>query len=472
MAPAPLPPDLPALLDALLAPIEDSGDMVGALVLDATSGTQLYARHAHARSLPASTMKLSTTAAALAFLGTDYRFHTKVSLHGKQKGSVFNGDIVVTPSGDPSFGAQRFPETRGVCGQIATALANKGVRHWRGTLRVEGAAPGVLGPGWAWDDSAYDFSAAPGDFVFRENAVRMTVTRAETDRCDPNLAWTFDGFNGGLTAEIREETDYPGLGMECQRPPGAKTAFCTWHHRADLCPMSSSQRLSFDDPVAAFRSCLNRALRDLDVTVHEERGLDSGAEEPLLDVVSPPLSALVRVTNKESLNIYAECLALELAQEVSGTRTYEAVRDAMARDHAARGIAPLDLLQVDGSGLSRYNLATAAALAEILLASLGAPYGPALFDSLPVAGVDGTLQHHELDPGMVGRVRAKTGTLTGQRAFVGLAERPGDEAHPRLVFALMFGNLARPTSSTNETFDELARLLVNAPIRTPLVTAK
>ncbi|EAU66932.1 D-alanyl-D-alanine carboxypeptidase [Stigmatella aurantiaca DW4/3-1] len=121
---------------------------------------------------------------------------------------------------------------------------------------------------------------------------------------------------------------------------------------------------------------------------------------------------------------------------------------------------------VDGSGLSRYNLATAQGLVQVLFTSLKEPYGAALSDSLPIAGVDGTLANRRLSAQTLGRIRAKTGTLSSQKAFAGIAERPGDLEHPRVVFALMLGNMdEQPALSANDVFDRFAEALVNLPLQ-------
>ncbi|NPC76195.1 D-alanyl-D-alanine carboxypeptidase, partial [Corallococcus exiguus] len=187
---------------------------------------------------------------------------------------------------------------------------------------------------------------------------------------------------------------------------------------------------------------------------------------PLVELISPPLSELVRVTNKESLNLYAERLGMRFARERTGQEGYVALRTALVAELARRGVPTKDLRPVDGSGLSRYNLASPRGMARVLLTSLQEPYGAALVDSLPVLGVDGTLAGRKTTQSTAGRIRAKTGTLTGQKCFVGVAERPNDTEHPRVVFALMLGNMDEGTKpNANETFDTFSTALVELPLR-------
>jgi D-alanyl-D-alanine carboxypeptidase/D-alanyl-D-alanine-endopeptidase (penicillin-binding protein 4) len=190
------------------------------------------------------------------------------------------------------------------------------------------------------------------------------------------------------------------------------------------------------------------------------------SSEPLLDFVSPSLAELVKVTNKESLNLYAERLGLRFTRERTGTESYPALRDAMAQELARRGISTRLLRPADGSGLSRYNVATARGLVEVIYTSLKEPYAQALVESLPVAGVDGTLAGSAVNEAIRGRIRAKTGTLSGQKAYVGVAERPQDPEHPRVVFALMLGNIdEQPALTASQVFERFAEAMVSLPVR-------
>jgi D-alanyl-D-alanine carboxypeptidase/D-alanyl-D-alanine-endopeptidase (penicillin-binding protein 4) len=492
--PAPPPPTLTSEADALVEAAEADGTLASVYVVDVATREVLYAHRPQVRLLPASTMKVVSTAAALSALGADFRFRTPVGLEGPApRGGLFEGDVVVASSGDPSLGSWRFPDTATQCEQLADALASQGVREWRGRLRVAGGEPwleGPLGPGWAWDDAAYAYGAAPTAFVFRENVVDLALARPAAPAAPAGAA-----ADPGCTAppEVRLTPPLPAVqvsvvplpgaeraGLSCLRegagPQGQQRVRCVWRSTPEACPQKAALRLSVDAPEALMAACVDEALG--------RRGIarlpgplppappaplpPAGAPPPtpLVELVSPPLAELVRATNKESLNLYAERLGMRFARERAGAEGYAALKVALAAELSRRGVAPRDLRPVDGSGLSRHNLATARGLVQVLLTSLAEPYGEALADSLPVAGVDGTLRSRPLSAEARGRVRAKTGTLSGQRAFVGLAERPRDPAHPRVAFALLFSNVDEaPTLVPNEAFDRFAEALVSLPAR-------
>ncbi|MCK8504018.1 D-alanyl-D-alanine carboxypeptidase/D-alanyl-D-alanine endopeptidase [Myxococcus fulvus] len=470
----PATPTVSSVASSLFATLEDEGALASAFVLDATTGEPLYAHREHVRLLPASTMKVVSTASVLSALGADYRFQTPVTLEGTLTDGLFLGDLVVDSSGDPSLGSWRFSETALACEQVADALQAKGVRQWKGQVRVRGIDDDVpFGPGWAWDDVAYAYSAAPTPFVFRENVVDLALSRPEGADCaqPPHVQLT-PAF-ATLSTVVRVDPNAERANLSCTRQRGAPGVRCVWRSPVNQCPRTANVRLSVDEPQVLFAACVEEALLKrgvprLPFTLEAPAPLRPPVPEPLVTLASPPLSELVKVTNKESLNLYAERLGLRFARERGGAEGYANLRTALAEELTRRGIPARDLRPVDGSGLSRYNLATARGLARVLFTSLREPYGAALVDSLPVAGVDGTLANRPVTPVTAGRIRAKTGTLSGQKCFAGVVERPGDAEHPRVVFALMLGNMDEATAlPANEAFDRFAAALVELPLRAP-----
>lgn len=450
-------------LDQLLEAAEIDGSLTAALVVEASSGRVVYARHPQRRLIPASTVKVLSTAAALRTFGPDWRYRTPVRLEGVQEGELFRGDLVVTASGDPSLGSWRWPETEedSLCNAIAARMAELGIRRLEGRVRIEqdpSMTTPSYGPGWAWDDAAYDFSATPAAFSFRENTVELFVSRRGDSPCGAPLA-EVKPAGGSPSLEVQVETTDAGRSLACR--PEDLSIRCTWSHPSTDCPRRGWMRLASRDPPGLFAGCVDRALRRSGIERTDPSAETDLNGEPieLLAFESPPLSELVKVTNKDSLNLYAERLALLVAHAWTGREDYDALRSTWSTLLALDGIAPSDLRPVDGSGLSRYNLATPRGLVALLSAGLASTHGEVLRESLAIAGEDGTLRKLTLSQAATGRVRAKTGGMSGQRAFVGTLERvDGTTLH----FALMLGNLASPLYEANGIFREFAEILVTA----------
>ena len=131
----------------------------------------------------------------------------------------------------------------------------------------------------------------------------------------------------------------------------------------------------------------------------------------------------VYVTNQESNNRYADALLRRLGGAESAATALESL-----------GINADDFRQVDGSGLSRQNIAKPSVFIETLTAMMAVPERDIFYYSLPVAGYSGTLKNRFHNTSVQGIVRAKTGTLRGVRALSGYMDHP---TQGRLVFSIL-----------------------------------
>jgi D-alanyl-D-alanine carboxypeptidase/D-alanyl-D-alanine-endopeptidase (penicillin-binding protein 4) len=159
----------------------------------------------------------------------------------------------------------------------------------------------------------------------------------------------------------------------------------------------------------AFRDALRKAGIAVDGPVRT--AVAEEWSELLGSVLSPTLGAMVRFMDRESDNFTAEMLLKQLGLTELDRGTSAAGATVVMQTLAAAGVPMTGVRIVDGSGLSRLDRLTANALGGLLKVAWADPVvRPALLSALPVAGVNGTLQHRLLKPPARGRVLAKTGT--------------------------------------------------------------
>jgi D-alanyl-D-alanine carboxypeptidase/D-alanyl-D-alanine-endopeptidase (penicillin-binding protein 4) len=152
---------------------------------------------------------------------------------------------------------------------------------------------------------------------------------------------------------------------------------------------------------------------------------------------SPPLSDLATRLMKNSVNLYAETLLKTIGAR-AGAATFEGGRTAAAAALQPWGVVPAGVVQVDGSGLSRYNYVTPEALVTVLMHVDGNEGMRQPFEaSLPVAGRDGTLAARMKGTAAEGNARAKSGTLANVRSLAGYVISADGEP---LVFAIVANN--------------------------------
>ena len=379
--------------------------------------------------VPASVLKTVTAAAALDHLGTGYRWRTRLTSRAAVAGEVLDGDLVIEPGADPTWGRRRFP---GGADEPLAALAEqvraRGIARVRGDLvvnasrfpgrphpldRAFGDLPyrhGTPAAALAVDEATITVRVAPGTAVGAPAQVEapgdLTVTNLTTTAGhDRNGAGTLDFLPVWGTDALVLRGEYP-LGEPSFTVPVS-----------DPQPAVRAAR--------RLRRALNEAGVEVDggVRVQRSRPAPAAPAPVLAELRSPPLDDLLDAILTNSHNWYADTLALTLGLEAAGSGRFDDGVDVIA-DFAAglrEGPAPGDLLIRDGSGLSAANLVTPAAVVRVLAHAARQPWGPRFLEALAGPG-EGTLAAWPRLP----PVAAKTGTLRHTVALAGVLDPSSD----------------------------------------------
>ncbi len=407
------------------------------LVWDAETGASLYEKDTGRSFIPASNTKLYSSAAALDILGPDFRFETQFATDGEITDGVLNGNLIVIGSGDPVIGG-RFTD-----GDItayfrswADSLKSMGVNSIEGNLIGDDDAfdEQYLGYGWQFDDLPWWYAAELSALSFNDNCIDFYLEGA-TEGMPAVLSWepmmtTYaTARNESITvpADGRIEEDYfrvqgtNDFVLRSKVPEG----------RTEV------ESLAVSNPTAFFVHVLREVLISEGIAVRG-RALDiddlpvkpsSSARSHLFSHFSPTLAEIVVPLNKRSHNLYAEQVFRAIAVNALPTVSEpEAGSAALAIDRARKltygpaGVDTLRLQLVDGSGLARQNLVTSTMTARLLSHMWhhdDAATRDAFLESLPIAGVDGTLSGRMRGSAAKGNARAKTGTLGSVAALSG-----------------------------------------------------
>jgi D-alanyl-D-alanine carboxypeptidase/D-alanyl-D-alanine-endopeptidase (penicillin-binding protein 4) len=442
----PGPPASGTLATRLAAILDTSGvnALWAAKIVSLDTGEVLFERHPRLLVMPASTMKVVTLAVAAERLGWDARFSTRIEATGAVEDGVLRGDLVVAGDGDPTIGERA--DTPRVLDEWAARLAGLGIRRIAGRLvGDDDALPDqALGTGWAWDDLAFGYATPLGALQYHEGAVQLTIAAGPRPGAPATIRVEPASTDLVITGEVSTtDADTPAT-VFTRRRPFTRTLEVTGSvPRADR---DYVRTVSVDNPTRGFllalRAALGRAGIAHDgevVDVDELTAPPAGPRRLLFVHESPPLREIGVRLMKVSQNLIAETLLarIGLDSDVPDVDPLAAARGAYERTLATWGIAPDDVIVADGSGLSRYDYLTAEALVAVLRRMADPRHAAAFEPTLPIMGVDGTLERRQRGTPLQGRIRAKTGSMSNVRALAGYATTPRGE---RLAFAIVANN--------------------------------
>ena len=444
----------------------------GLLVIDAATGETLYEKNADRYFTPASNMKLLTTALALDKLGPDYRFRTTLETHGAIAQGILSGDLILVGRGDPNLSNRKFPfdvkeEFDGppekVLIELTDQIVARGVKEISGDIVGDDSYfPRDRYPhGWEIDDMVWEYGAAISAIVLDDNTATLTLTPGEKagDRVVGVVEPATPDFtlrNEMTTSDKAEKAD-----LTLVREPGSNLVVLS-----GTLPAKSAPRklvLAIQEPAQHAASTLARLLAERGVkfwgTPRANHAPDAAeaSRTVLAEHVSLPLGDTLKLVNKISQNLHTEILLRTAARQQGRWAKPDDLLKFPEEFYARAGIAPGDVVQEDGSGMSRHDLVTPRALVALLLYAQKQSWFPVYFSSLPVAGIDGTLSDRMKRAGMMGRIHAKTGSIAHVQTLSGFADTPGGR---RLIFSFLSNNESVQDHQVHDALDELCMAMV------------
>src|SRR6267154_2636025 len=368
--------------EALLGTPPTSKGEWGILIVDAESGETLYEQNADKYFVPASNMKLFTTALALAKLGPEYRFRTTLETRGPiSSDGVLNGDLALVGRGDPNLSNRKFPyelkeefdgPQQKTLVELADTLAAKGVKEISGdVIGDDSYFPRERYPnGWEIDDMVWEYGAAVSAIVVNDNTVALTLTPGEQAGSPVQATLNpatpdFSVENDVITSAAEVKPD-----LTLTREPGSNLVVV----KGSL-PAKGAQRklvLAIQEPAQHAAALLKHLLEERGIKVAgtakaRHAPADAGGDPLVLaEHVSVPLSAAVKLSNKISQNLHTEMWLRTVARQKGIWATPDDLMKVPEDFYAEAGIAPGDVIQADASGLSRHDLVTPRSVVTLL----------------------------------------------------------------------------------------------------------
>ncbi len=411
------PADLAKRVDGILGAPGFKKVQYSVSIVRSVTGEVLYEKNPGLPLMPASNMKVITSAAAFETLGRDFYFSTRAGLCGDQLVIIGSGDPLLGYwDRDPGRGGFRSPD---VVQNIIYRLKGTGIETISDIILDTTIFDGRrVCPTWPRDQLRQKYACEIGGLNFNGNCVDISAVNR----------------GGKVVLFVDPPTDYIRLINSVTAGPGRKSWFSVVPSgsagellvQGNCRTQAGPYSVAVENPALFLGSLIRAAAEKAGITVTGRVVEEETPQECAFQLVAEHRTSMadcLRQMNKNSLGLAAEAFFKRLGALANGRgklASWEDGRLALSRYLAGLEIDGADFAIVDGSGLSRENRLTARTLTRVLTHLSGLPDWEFYSDTLAVGGQDGTIERHFWEPVYRGRVHAKSGYITSVRALSGI----------------------------------------------------
>jgi D-alanyl-D-alanine carboxypeptidase/D-alanyl-D-alanine-endopeptidase (penicillin-binding protein 4) len=394
-------------------------EMVGIYAVESNTGKVLLEKNSAVSFVPASCMKIVTTAAALQILGADSRFETHLEYDGViDANHTLHGNIYIRGGGDPCLGSDRIEGTLSWKKQIAAwtdVIEKLGIQSIEGTVIGDANKweTALAVPSWSWEDLGNYYGAGACALSFHENCYSLVLKPGKQV--------------GDNAAIVRTDPPVPRLIFQNEvttGPVGSGDQACIYGSENSwvqsvrgTIPAAVKEftiRGAIPNPALYVAGLLQTELETRGIQVHPGKPKSQTKRVSIHTTYSPTVGEIVHWTNQQSINLYAEHLLKKMGEVIYREGSTAAGIKAVTHFWKSQKIDLEGFYMADGSGLSRKNLITAATLVQILVKMKASPHFPIFLASLPQTQ---------------GEIRAKSGSMSQIKGYAGYTEN--------VVFAIL-----------------------------------
>ncbi len=394
-------------------------------LVDLTTGKQVESYNSSSVMVPASILKLLTTASALKELGPDFSIMTTVGYNGQiTPEGVLRGDLIIKGNGDPTLGSKYSAKApTDFFNKILQSLKAAGVKSIEGNILVDDSTLGFqpIPSSWIWEDMGNYYGAGVYGVNYQDNMYELTLntSRRGVKPTVVGLSPKVEGLeivNGLESYATSYDSAYIYGAPYCARRsvygavPHTRATFTIKGDIPDPAFHLANQLKLFLSPTLKLNvECLTaRMLIEKNKPVHK-------AQKSLLSYKGDRLRDVINTTNRNSNNLYAEALLRQLALKSGGETTTDGVNYMMAL-WGGQGMNTKSAFIKDGSGLSPTNRVTAEFMSKMLYIMKD---DWVFKQSIPVVGKEGTVRNFMSNGKWSGAARLKSGSMGQVLCYAG-----------------------------------------------------
>ncbi|MBP6513692.1 MAG: D-alanyl-D-alanine carboxypeptidase/D-alanyl-D-alanine-endopeptidase [Steroidobacteraceae bacterium] len=425
--------DLPqrprAALKQQLVPESD----VSVVVRDIATGESLVEVNPGTPRVPASTMKILPTFAALDILGPAYTWKTTALVDGPVSKGVLKGNLYLQGGGDPLMTIERW-------WRFVSDLRQTGIKTITGDIYIDATVFAPLGEspedfdGKGWRT----YNALPNGLLVNLNSsefiIRPSVEGYGVDiEVDPmpanlqvdNRVRRVEGACRGRAGDVSIRND-----------PLNSSRVVVTGKMSSRCPAQVTRRVIMEPADYAYGTFVTLwRQQGGEIKGGLQKGPTPATARPILKQDSLTLGEIIRVTNKFSSNAMARTLVLTLGAEKARKPATTADGELVINDWLkGRGLEFPELVIGNGSGLSREARISADSMSRLLIAAARSRFAPEFEASLSLGGIDGTLRKRFAGVPDASRIRMKTGTLADASSLAGYVTGESGRTYAVVIF--------------------------------------
>jgi serine-type D-Ala-D-Ala carboxypeptidase/endopeptidase (penicillin-binding protein 4) len=388
-------------------------------VIDAETGSRIYAKNENVGLATASCLKLVTSATAYSLLGKDFKYTTKIMHSGTINNDILQGDLIIQGSGDPSFGSPRWDTTTtsSILLKIAKLIKAKGIKKIAGNIIVnDGNSTNVTPSNWIWEDLGNYYGAPARLLNWRENQYDLHFATGKK-MGDSATILTIDPEQPdvGLLNEVTTAEAGSGDNSVIYLPPYANYGIVKGTLPANEKDFTVSGAMP--NPTSVFGNTLKNNLQNNGIQcsgVNIKSTATSGSKwvkvsvQQLGIIESPCLEKLNFWFMRRSINLFGESFLNKMSEKETGAFETSKGVNTIKNFWRDKGVKSASLNIYDGSGLSPANRVTTKALVTILAYAAKQPWYASYLDGFP------NYNNMKLKSGTIGDVKGFSGYHTAK----------------------------------------------------------
>jgi serine-type D-Ala-D-Ala carboxypeptidase/endopeptidase (penicillin-binding protein 4) len=452
-------------INAIVHKHKPEGASVGISIISISTNKSLFKLSSDRPFIVASNMKLFTTAAALYYLGPNFKYKTKVYYRGKiSKGKLY-GDIIIKGCGDPNISGRFYEdEITAVPTSWADSIEKKGIKVITGDIVADDSVfdREFIRDSWPKDQLSEWYCAPISGLSFNDNCVDIEIKPNKKPgapayvQIEPKTSYV-KVINECKTTDMKSKHSY-----SLYRKPLTNLIYVKGYVWSKTKP--EKEWITVHNPPLYTATVFKEILESKNIRIMGKVRVVNDSDlntERKLHELARTISYLrqsIEVTNKHSQGFYSEQILKTLGAHIKKEGSFSAGLDVIKKFIVKLGFPEEQYQLDDGSGLSQKNKLTPDMITELLRFMHKHKHSRIFFESLPVPGTDGTLEKRLKKEPYNSRIRAKTGYINGTSALSGYIETLNEEV---IAFSILVNKIKHgSTWKAKNLQDAICRLLV------------